>query len=346
MRPVALPGTRSTGAGAAFDGQRTHFAMLPTLHLARYRFVAVFERDLELPEFAGALLRSVFGLALHRGACLTDAPHCEPCPLYRSCAYPSIFGTPPRETQLGQRVSLHPYVLEPPPLGTQRVPAGEPVAWQQVIFGRDALRHIAVITRAWQRSLRLGWGERRVRGQLRSVESLPAGDEQPHVVFDASSGSLKPHSPILKWAAPPLNTHSGVVHLDLETPLRMQQDGRPLRPEELSPRKLVADLLRRCNLMLDLHLGIRPAPFDAGALVAHAQTLRDDRSALRWRDDARYSARQRQEFPLGGVIGRWSLHGDLRPLLPWLWFGQWLHLGKNTTHGLGGYRLILQETPR
>ena len=115
-------------------------------------------------------------------------------------------------------------------------------------------------------------------------------------------------------------------------------DGQ-LRPADLAPRKLAADQLRRCNLMLDLHLGIRPAPFDAAALVAHAAMLTDDRSALHWRDGARYSARQKQETPLGGVVGRWTLRGDLAPLLPWLWLGQWLHLGKATAMGLGGYTL-------
>ena len=26
-------------------------------------------------------------------------------------------------------------------------------------------------------------------------------------------------------------------------------------------------------------------------------------------------------------------------LLPWLWLGQWLHVGKNATMGMGGYAL-------
>ena len=54
------------------------------------------------------------------------------------------------------------------------------------------------------------------------------------------------------------------------------------------------------------------------------------------------SSRQRQEMTLGGVLGRWTLSGDsavLAQLWPWLWLGQWLHLGKNATVGLGGYRL-------
>jgi hypothetical protein len=178
-----------------------------------------------------------------------------------------------------------------------------------------------------------------VRGRLVDLACIDAGGLATSVRDD--DGRLLPHSARLALPAGPMAA-AGTAHLHFHTPLRLQHDGRPLRPAELGPRKLVADLLRRCNLMLDLHLGIRPAPFDAPALVAHAATLADDRADLRWREDARYSSRQRQQLPLGGVLGRWTLQGDLAPLLPWLWLGQWLHLGKGATMGLGGYRLEVQ----
>ena len=34
-----------------------------------------------------------------------------------------------------------------------------------------------------------------------------------------------------------------------------------------------------------------------------------------------------------------TLHGDLAPFAELLHLGQWLHVGKNATMGLGGYRL-------
>jgi hypothetical protein len=323
------------------------FRMLspPTAHeplpLARYRFTAAFERDLVLPAFAGPLLRSVFGLALRQGACSTGAPRCEGCALAPGCAYTALFAAPPRPTQLQQRIAVQPQVLEPPPLGTLRVPAGRPLVWHQVLIGAEALRERPLVVHAWRRGLASGWGEARVRGRLLDVAWLDA-DGAPVSVYDAAAGRLLPHAAALAWQPPAAAAGVQVAHLEFLSPLRLQHEGRVLRPDELGPRKLVADLLRRCNVVLDLLLGIRPAPFDAPALVAHAATLADDRAALHWRDDVRYSARQRQEVPLGGVLGRWTLRGGLGPLLPWLWLGQWLHLGKNTTHGLGAYRLTLE----
>lgn len=314
-----------------------------TLSLARYRFTANFDRDLALPEFSGALLRSVFGLALRQGACMTGASRCEGCAMTRRCAYPAIFETPPQATQLRQQANQvpNPHVIEPPAMGTCTVPTGQAVQWHQVLVGPSTLHLLPVLVNAWERSLRLGWGRQRVRGHLVDV-ALVHADGEVQSIRDPHGGRLLPHAPLLTLPSDPMFDPTQ-VQLHFDTPCRLQQDGRPLRPTELTPRKLVADLLRRCSLMLDLHLGVKPTPFDARALVAHAQSLRDDRSALLWRDDARYSASQGQETPLGGVVGCWRLQGDLAPLLPWLWLGQWLHLGKGATMGLGTYRLQIVE---
>ena len=42
---------------------------------------------------------------------------------------------------------------------------------------------------------------------------------------------------------------------------------------------------------------------------------------------------------LGGLLGAVTLHVDLPPFAELLHLGQWLHVGKNATMGLGGYRL-------
>lgn len=315
----------------------------PLLPLTRYRLIATFEQDLLLPDYAGSLLRGVFGAALRRTACMTGLPDCKACPLWRTCPYPAIFDTPPQQTQLGQRFSQvpNPYVVEPPAPGTRRVPVGEPLVWHMVLVGDETLRQLPLVVHAWQRSLRHGWGREAVRtvGELREVRAIGA-DGQAIDVWDPVADRVIAHS--AQWQAPDLSIGheppDGLV-LNILTPLRLQHEGHPLSVRELSPRVLVAHLLRRVSLMLELHMGISQAPFDARALVGHAETLRDDRTQLRWKDWTRYSSRQKQEMTLGGVMGRWLLRGELAPLWPWLYLGQWLHLGKNATMGMGAYTL-------
>jgi len=325
--------------------------MVPvSLPLTRYRFTAAFERELQLPDYAGSLLRGVFGAALRRTACTTGLPDCRACPLWRSCSYPALFETPPRQTQLAQRFSQvpNPYVIEPPDAGLRRLPAGQPLVWHMVLFGTETLRKLPQVVQAWQRSLREGWGEEpgRTMGKLLGVEAVEAsGARVPawDVTFDcalahAAQWTHASRAPAQAVAHAPSTSPSRAT-LHLHTPLRLQNEGHPLSVAELSPRVMVAHLLRRTRLMLELHLGVSAAPFDVPSLLSHAETLQDDRTELRWKDWTRYSSRQKQEMTLGGVIGRWSLDGDLAPLLPWLDLGQWLHLGKNATMGMGGYTL-------
>ncbi|MEZ5581405.1 MAG: CRISPR system precrRNA processing endoribonuclease RAMP protein Cas6 [Candidatus Competibacteraceae bacterium] len=43
----------------------------------------------------------------------------------------------------------------------------------------------------------------------------------------------------------------------------------------------------------------------------------------------------------GGIIGELTLTGDkLAPFWPYLWLGQWTHVGKGAVMGLGQYRLL------
>jgi CRISPR/Cas system endoribonuclease Cas6 (RAMP superfamily) len=39
------------------------------------------------------------------------------------------------------------------------------------------------------------------------------------------------------------------------------------------------------------------------------------------------------------IVGSATYEGDLAPFWPFLVFGQWAHVGRGATFGLGGYRL-------
>jgi hypothetical protein len=306
------------------------------LPLARYRFVFRMREALRLPDFSGSLLRGQFGAALRRAACITKAKTCAGCPLLSTCPYPSIFETPAPAAHELQKFSAvpNPYVIEPPPLGTRAVAAGDALAFNMVLVGH-ALDQLPLIVYALTRALREGLGSERARGELQDVQwEGAAGFES---VWDAAAARLRAHTPALE-----VPTFESVAQAELEvaTPLRLQDNGRPLRPEELSPRKLVAALVRRAGLLFEFHAARPGLGAQAPLLARHAETLSDTRD-LTWHDWSRYSSRQKQAMTLGGVLGIWTLRGDLAPLLPWLWLGQWLHAGKNATMGMGRYALQL-----
>ena len=134
--------------------------------------------------------------------------------------------------------------------------------------------------------------------------------------------------------------HRATLHF--HTPLRLQVQGKPARANQLTARDLLIALARRHQLLRDVHLGAAAPQYDFKTLVGQAEAIKLHAQDLHWFDWKRYSSRQRQEMTLGGVLGCWTLRGDtdtLADLWPWLWLGQWLHVGKNATFGLGGYRL-------
>jgi hypothetical protein len=166
-------------------------------------------------------------------------------------------------------------------------------------------------------------------------EARTPGTERPRPSADADNSRIRPHEETLTV---PRFPDTGAITLKITTPLRLQSQGHPVPPENLRPRTLFTALLRRASLLFELHAGMPPVGADASRLAAAAERLTDERS-LQWKDWTRFSSRQKREMTLGGVIGEWKLSGDLDELLPWFWLGQWLHVGKETTMGMGKYSL-------
>ena len=104
-----------------------------------------------------------------------------------------------------------------------------------------------------------------------------------------------------------------------------------------------ADLLRalceRLTLLAGLYGG-DAAHFQWGGIRHHADDVRIQAHDLRWHDWTRFSSRQDTLMQMGGLLGGLSLVGPgLDAFAPALWYGQWVHVGKGTSFGLGAYHI-------
>jgi hypothetical protein len=83
-----------------------------------------------------------------------------------------------------------------------------------------------------------------------------------------------------------------------------------------------------------------PLEIDFAALTTQARAVHLSAAQLDWFDWTRYSSRQETEISMGGLVGTVELVGyDLAEFWPYLWLGQWTHVGKGTSMGMGAYSI-------
>lgn len=307
--------------------------------LARYRLEWRATTPIRLPDYAGSMLRGGFGHALRSLSCMTRAKACDGCGLLAACPYPALFAPPAPGEHTLQKFSQVPvpYVIEPPEWGARVLAEGETFSFSMVLVGR-ALRELPLVILAWRRALGRGIGAGDGRAEL--VRAIHCGEAGETEIHRPENGVILDHErkvSLCGTAAP----QAAQATLRFQTPLRLQHNGRALPPEKLDARTLLMALARRASLLAEFHCGA-PLMDDFPALFTACAGIKEEKR-LAWRDWTRYSSRQRQKMALGGVIGDWTLEGDLGPFLPLLRLGEWLHVGKETVFGLGHYTLAGDE---
>jgi hypothetical protein len=304
-----------------------------SLPLARYRLEFEVKTPLHLPAYAGSTLRGAWGGALRAASCMTRQPSCDGCPLLATCPYAAIFETrPPRDgTPSLQDFSQvpKPYVIEPPAMGECGYQPGERLAFHIVLAGR-ALEHLPLILWAHVKAFRRGVG--RGDGTAELIRVVHEGRTET-VILEEVEGTILGH----ESAVPPALTFPDAVTLRFHTPLRLQANGRRATAEEYTARRLLMALVRRIALLCEFH-GPGRLDLDFSGLARLAESI-ESHKRLTWQDWTRYSSRQKRKMDLGGVVGEWTLAGDLSPFAHFLHLGQWLHVGKETVFGLGRYAL-------
>lgn len=309
------------------------------LHLARYRFHWRVKTSLLLPPYAASTLRGVLGHALRRQVCLTRARSCKGCPLLTGCAYPAVFEPQSLPREPGGIPALSAYAIETPfteePTG-RLYPPGAAYSFDMVLMGQACLSELELLIAAWRAAFASGVGPRQGTAVLETVEYLPPeGGHLP--VYSAQRPRLREHQPQVRS---PLYRESRDVQLELQTPLRIQQRGKLIDARSITAAIFLRHLIRRVSFHACAQHPEAFALEDITRLNRLADQVQASASELNWGDWERFSSRQQRKMKLGGLIGQWQLLQVPAPLLPLIYLGQWLHVGKETAFGLGRYRWL------
>ncbi|HHH47746.1 MAG TPA: CRISPR system precrRNA processing endoribonuclease RAMP protein Cas6 [Gammaproteobacteria bacterium] len=305
--------------------------------LCRIRLTLEFESGGRLARYPGSAIRGLLGHGLRKTLCVTRQSTCNNCPLLTNCGYARFFESPAIGKNSSGRYSAmpHPWVLDLTHPTPRRVEAGDQLQFGITLLG-EAANNLPWIVLALDHAGTLGFGGDRATFRLTRIEqeSLPGNgrwqeiDRHALPRFDIDNDSLAP--------APPAPDH---VTISLQTPLRLKHHGKLVKAADFG----MAIFLRALRLRLRELGRLYASPAESATLPE----IPDDTEAalidrrVTWQDWTRWSNRQKTHMQLGGLIG--EIDVDLSLLEGWwppLWQGQWLHMGKQTSMGLGQYRLL------
>ena len=287
----------------------------------------------QFPPYMGSMLRGGLGTQLRRAVCLVKNKECQDCMLAGSCIFPKLFIAGKAPDQFFYAPQLPPpYCLEPPKLAELDLPSGTQFTFGLKLFSY-AVQYlpyfIYAISLAGQKGLGRGVNQGFGKYTIEDVRQngVSVYDAAKDRLFGARTETLE--KPMLGC-----DTTPKTVTVDLMTPLRCKQSNHLAKdlPFDLLLRLIIRRL--RGLYALDGHtLRLPPEEFDT--LSKTAQGIETKENSLTWRDWHRYSGRQNTGMQLGGLVGTIRYHGPTAAFSEYLDFASRVHLGKQTSFGLG-----------
>ena len=318
--------------------------MLKNFQFTHYRLTYTVQEPLKMPPDKGNIFRGRFGYLLRDIACIGDTEQsCEKkCQYPDRCVYSKCFETPvPDDSPMlrGQPFAPHPFVLRPPRTGKLDYATGDTFTCNLILIG-EAINLLPWIVFAFDQmgKRRIGLQGKRGQCRLEKVESLTVCDsQQPKTIYTAESEMLTDDGLILHLNDVMDNAPNVADAIELEfiTPTSIKVGGK--WTSHLTFEHLIRNLLRRIRFLSYFHCG-EDLDIDAHALIKAADSI-THKSQLRWFRKDRYSYRTEKSVPMGGFIGKIRFEGDLQPFLPFIFFGEYLHIGHHTAFGFGQYRI-------
>lgn len=292
---------------------------------------------IELPEFAGSTLRGAFGNILKEACCIHPGGKCSECMIRQRCAYTYLFESGWFFSN-GDKIRSgvpQPFVIEPP-IDYEQGNVHDELKLGIILFG-EGIAYLQYFITCFEEIGHRGLGKSKSGYILESVTDK-FGDRK---IWERDKREILKKPQTRQWADyEKFAIEKGAVkrcQINFVTPLRIKKDGH--LQDQINFEMLIRALVRRWSL-LHKYYDFEEADVDMGKLLPGAKEIATGTLNLHWQELERYSRRQDQRMMLGGILGMMECEGELEQFIPWLLLGQDMHIGKNTSFGLGQYELI------
>jgi len=309
--------------------------MLDDFRIAKLLFNFLACGDGRLPEYKGNTLRDGFGYVFRDVVCSKEQKDCGICENRDNCAYVYLFETPviqPEDKFSKYSDVPRPYIVDLCDTSKSVYARGDPFRFGLVLVGK-AIDYLPHFIFCFDELGRRGLGKEKLKFDLQVVSAFDFAKGHWTPIYDPDANLLRDDFPTASAQQLPFNCKDTLT-LDFLTPTRIKYREKYITDMEF--HVMVRNLLRRITMLM-LHHCDSDFDSDVNELIEHAKTVDVLRWDLRWRDWSRYSTRQRVSMELGGFMGSVTYEGDLDKFMPLIALGEQIHIGKNTTFGLGKY---------
>jgi len=289
---------------------------------------------IELPPYKGSTLRGAFGHCFKKVICVLNKKDCNICDLKSCCVYMYVFDTKlPKKAKMMRKYETipHPFVLTPPLTKKRVFYPEEKIEFSLTLIGK-ARQYLPYFVYTFKKMGEIGIGKAKGRFRLKEVLSLN-GDKYTKI-YDANEGTLKEFEDTYVS----FGKGKGLEKIALKflTPTRIKYSGRFV--SELEFHILIRALLRRISALSYFHCG-KELDLDYKGIIQSATTVKSLRRKLFWYDWQRFSNRQNTHMKMGGFMGEIEFEGDIERFYPLIALGEYIHVGKGTSFGLGRYEI-------
>ncbi len=311
--------------------------MLDGFEIGKFVFDFKAEEDGWLPVHKGSTLRGGFGYTFKRLVCSHHQERCAGCESRSRCSYSYLFETLPTQTE--DRFSNYsdiprPFVLETDKCQRRGFARGDLLQFGLILMG-TAIEYLPYFVFCFEELGKVGLGRDRVRFRLEEVRGFDFGRGTWLPLYDPEEHLLKGVPPVIEANQLPSDC-GGTLSLEFLTPTRIKYRGKYV--SDLEFHMLMRNLLRRISMITLFHCGFE-LDVDWNDLIAEAKMVEVRDWNLAWRNWTRRSTRQTNPMNLGGFMGTVTYSGNFDKFMPFIALGEQIHVGKNTTFGLGKYRI-------
>ncbi len=293
------------------------------LPLIQLKITVQFKKSFLKLEYAGSLLRGQFGRMLKKVTCLTRNFQCQGCTLKNTCPAIQLFEAPSHNQPVC-------YILRDGNWGSKVIQPGEPWHFVHTLIGEAAITQTNLILHIWDKVFRSGFGQQKNLGTLIQVT-----DHLGTLVAQNQNDQLKIFNQPQRLRL--TSAKSIPLTIEINTPLRLFFQQKQIKPHQFSSHHFFKALWHRLQ-------AIKHAPYGFESILKLDEQIRQELfntpliiQKLQWQKWKRYSTRQKTPQDMSGLIGTLKITPTSDKITTLLWLGEQLHLGKNTSFGLGHY---------